>query len=152
MATLEDDWMKGNVTLGAAANWSSDEIRLVTELGYALAQQGRNSEAIAIFEGLAALSPATNYFDTALGALRLRKGDFEDAVRHLDRALKSAPEDIGSRVNRAEALIHLGRNEDARKDLEIVIAGTGEKSEAETSVTRGRALYDTLLETRFLAE
>ena len=48
----EKDWIFGNATLGAAAGWAADEIRLVAELGYALAQNGRNHEAITVFEGL----------------------------------------------------------------------------------------------------
>ena len=69
----EKDWVLGNISLGAAANWAADEIRLVAELGFALAQNGRNHEAITIFEGLNTLAPATPYFEAALGSLWFAK-------------------------------------------------------------------------------
>ena len=122
MKTLESEWIRGNITLGAAAQWSADEIRLVSELGYALAEQGRNAEAIAIFEGLVALAPATAYFESALGALWLREKNYRRAIQYLNKALETDSKNIPSRVNRGEALLQLGEPEKAREDLEFVLA------------------------------
>ncbi len=121
MQSLESEWIQGNITLGAAAQWSADEIRLVSELGYALAEQGRNQEAIAIFEGLVALSPATVYFESALGALWLREKNYKRALKYLDKAVESDSNNIPSRVNRGEAHLQLGNYVEARKDLEFVL-------------------------------
>lgn len=147
MDSLEQEWIKGDITLGTAANWTSDEIRLVSELGYALAQQGRNSEAIVIFEGLSALAPATHYFDSALGALWLREAVFEKAVQHLDSALRSDPDDIPNRVNRAEALIHEQQIEKAIEDLDHVFSSTrdiSKDSSLDNILIRARALRATI--------
>ena len=144
MEALEQEWIKGEITLGAAANWSADEIRLVSELGYALAQQGRNTEAIAVFEGLAALSPATHYFDSALGALWLREAAFERAILHLNSALSSDPDDISNRVNRAEALIHEGQLEQARNDLDFAFDLGSNIKTGSPALTRAKALRDTI--------
>src|SRR5215204_824587 len=84
---LFEDWLEGRASLGAAGGWTAEEMRLVADTGYALAEQGRHDEAVAIFEGLAVLAPATAYFQSALGALWLRKGEPERALEHLEALL-----------------------------------------------------------------
>lgn len=121
MQSLEQEWINGNITLGTAAQWSSEEIRLVSELGYALAEQGRNTEAIAIFEGLVALAPATVYFDATLGALWLREKNYKRAIQYLDKAIESDQNNIPTRVNRGEAYLQTGDMEKARRDLNFVL-------------------------------
>src|ERR1700750_3247447 len=107
MIQFEQEWLNGGVSLGAVAGWTADEIRLVSELGYALAEQGRNQEAITIFEGLIALAPATAYFDSAPGALWLRENDPARALPYLNAAIQSDPKDIPNRVNRGEVFLRL---------------------------------------------
>lgn len=119
----EKDWVFGNISLGAAAGWAADEIRLVAELGFALAQNGRNHEAITIFEGLNTLAPATPYFEAALGSLWLRENHPARALVHINAAISENPDDLISYVNRGEAYLRLGRYEEARHDLELVLAG-----------------------------
>lgn len=139
---LHDDWLHGRASLGAASGWTTEEIRLIADLGHALAEQGREQEAITIFEGLAALAPATGYFQSALGALRLRTGDAERALEHLDAALVFDPQDIAALVNRGEARLHLGERAIALNDLTVAVR-LGETSVAGASalyVARARAL------------
>ncbi|CAN5673280.1 hypothetical protein BH20ACI4_BH20ACI4_21170 [soil metagenome] len=121
MIQFEQEWINGGVSLGAAAGWTADEIRLVSELGYALAEQGRNQEAITIFEGLVALAPATAYFETALGALWLRENEPARALPHLNAALAADANDITARVNRGEVFLLLGNFEGSREDLKFVL-------------------------------
>ena len=121
MTQFEQEWINGGVSLGAAAGWTADEIRLVSELGYALAEQGRNSEAIAIFEGLVALAPATAYFETALGALWLRENEPARALPHLNAAIAADSSDITAHVNRGEVFLLLGNFESSREDLKFVL-------------------------------
>jgi tetratricopeptide (TPR) repeat protein len=110
-------WLDGQITLGAAANWDKDEIRIISEIAYSLAQQGRNREAIVMFEGLIAIAPATAYFQSALGALHLRLKDFPKAIEYLDAALEIEPSDIVSLVNRGEARMRIEQTDDARADF-----------------------------------
>lgn len=117
----EKDWVSGNISLGAAASWAADEIRLVAELGFALAQNGRNHEAITIFEGLNTLAPATPYFEAALGSLWLRENHPARALVHINAAISENPDDLMSHVNRGEAYLRLERYEEARRDLEVVL-------------------------------
>ena len=146
MKGIEQEWIEGEVTLGAAANWPADEIRLVSELGYALAQQGRNAEAIAVFEGLAAVAPATHYFDSALGALWLREANYPKALEHLNAAIESDPNDLPNRVNRAETHIHLGNRDDALTDLDFAVEKTSDDPLFQNCITRATALRATLNE------
>jgi tetratricopeptide (TPR) repeat protein len=117
MVELEQEWLKGRSSLGAAAKWTAEEIRLVSELGYSLAEQGRIEEAIALFEGLSSLAPATAYFQAALGSLYLRDNQPEIALKHLNSALQFDSKDLFSLVNRGEAQLRLGKTEIALRDL-----------------------------------
>ena len=114
---LVEDWLEGRASLGAAGAWTAEEMRLVADIGYALAEQGRHDEAVTIFEGLSALAPATAYFHSALGALWLRKNDPARAVEHLEAALAADPADLTALVNRGEAAMQLGDRDGARKHL-----------------------------------
>jgi Flp pilus assembly protein TadD len=115
--TLDKDWVDGHASLGAAAGWTAEEIRLVADLGYALAEYGRDDEALTIFEGLAALAPATAYFQSALGALLFRLGDLERAEAHLNAALSADPRDVSALLNRGELHMQLDRRDLAVRDL-----------------------------------
>jgi len=139
---LDYDWLQGRVSLGAAAGWTPEEMRLVADLGYALAEQGRNAEALTIFEALAALAPATAYFQSALGALRLRTGEPRRALEHLGAALASDPRDLSALVNRGEALLQLGELAPALKALRaaVELGDAGADSFSAGCVTRARAL------------
>lgn len=146
MMQFEQEWINGTISLGAAAGWTADEIRLVSELGFALAEQGRNHEAITIFEGLIALAPATAYFEAALGALWLRENNPARALPHLNSALAADPNDIPARVNRGEVFIRLENYEGARNDLTYVLNQNTKlenQNIIEKCFTRARALLYT---------
>lgn len=147
MIVFEQEWINGGISLGAAAGWTADEIRLVSELGFALAEQGRNHEAITIFEGLIALAPATVYFETALGALWLRENNPARALPHLNAALISDPFDVPTRVNRGEVFLRLENYESAKADLEFVLKEKVKSGDSEMITqcrTRARALLFTV--------
>lgn len=141
---LDQDWLNGRVSLGAAARWTTDEMRLVADLGYALAEQGRNEEAITVFEGLAALAPATPYFQSALGALRLRTGEPRRAVGHLEAALAADPQDLSALVNCGEACLQLGEMGTAVQYLQAAVRLGESRNDATARqyVTRAGALLD----------
>jgi tetratricopeptide (TPR) repeat protein len=147
---LLNDWLQGRASLAAASEWTTEEMRLVADLGYALAEQGRDHEALTIFEGLTALAPATAYFQAALGALRLRLGEPRLALGHLDAALAADQQNISAFVNRGEAYLQLGEYGAAARDLEAALR-LGETLQAEDEslrLARARAL---LLRLRTLA-
>ncbi|HEX5709173.1 MAG TPA: tetratricopeptide repeat protein [Pyrinomonadaceae bacterium] len=146
MNQVAAEWLQGRASLGAAGGWTAEEMRLVADIGFALAEQGRNDEALTVFEGLAALAPATAYFQSALGALRLRKNEPARAVEHLDAALSADPRDLTALTNRGEARLQLGDAAGGLEDLRAV-AGVGDApdgSQASACVTRARALLRAL--------
>ncbi len=145
---LDQDWLLGRASLGAAAGWTTEEMRIVADLGYALAQQGRDTEAIMIFEGLSALAPATSYFQSALGALRLRAGELSQALKHLDAALGADEREIAALINRGEVYMRLGNQAAAIKDLRAVLNLTNAgpaTSDSSPFVIRARALLARLI-------
>ncbi len=143
---VDDDWLNGRASLGAAASWTAEEIRLIADLGYALADYGRDEEALTIFEGLAALAPATGYFQSALGALLLRVGELERAEQHLSAALAADPNDMATLVNRGELYMRLERRDLAMKDFMTLLELPQVQAESDDSpyVVRTRALLSIL--------
>ncbi|MDQ2747460.1 MAG: tetratricopeptide repeat protein, partial [Acidobacteriota bacterium] len=105
-----------------------------------LAQQGRYGEAIAVFEGLLAIAPATAYFQAALGAIHLRLKNLPKAIEHLNGALKIEETDIISLVNRGEAHLLGGNLEAARKDLERALQLAARTTKNETDVNNETTL------------
>lgn len=141
-------WLDGQISLGMAANWEKDEIRIISEIAYSLAQQGRYAEAIVLFEGLVAVAPATAYFQAALGALFLRINNYQKSIEHLNAALSIEANDFVSLVNRGEAYLR-SRNvaagqQDLKKALQIASATSTKQldinDEKALTVKRARAL------------
>ena len=135
------------MSLGAASGWTPEEMRLVAELGYALAEQGQDELAVEIFSGLSALAPATGYFQAALGALKLRTGAFAEALAHLDAAMRVDPHDAAALANRGEVQLLLGNTEAAVRDLQSVLSVNGIDNQlhpAHASAVRARALLASL--------
>jgi len=126
---LMKEWLDGQVSLGAVASWNKDEIRIISEIAYSLAQQGCYEEAIVLFEGLLAIAPATAYFQAALGALHLRLKNLSKAIDYLDAALEIEENDVISLVNRGEAHLLDGKIAQARQDLEKALQFAARKPE-----------------------
>jgi Flp pilus assembly protein TadD len=145
MAKVDENWKSGRASLGAAANWTPDEMRLIADLGYGLAEQGRNEEAITIFEGLAALAPATAYFQSALGALKLRTGELEEAVLYLTAALATDPNDPSTLTNRGEANLRAGKFQAAVRDLTTALEILAGQEENHPFAIRARALLNRII-------
>jgi Flp pilus assembly protein TadD len=138
--------MNGRAALGAATQWTTEEIVVIAELGYALAQQGRNEEAIAIFGGLAALAPATAYFQSALGALYLRIGDFERAENHLSAAIAGDSRDAAALINLGELLLHSGKRRAALQKLQAALDVTQDDPDPSPMAVRARALLAQIIQ------
>lgn len=140
------EWLLGRKSLAGVGGWREEEVRLIADLGYALAEQGRNHEALAIFEGLAALAPATSYFQSALGALWLRLGEPQLAVEHLDAALSADTKDVNALVNRGEAHLELGNIAAAQLDLRAAVSlgAPSDETAVLACLVRARALLKRL--------
>ena len=134
---VDEDWLRGRASLGAASGWTPEEMRLVADLGFALAEQGRDDEALEIFAGLSALAPATAYF----------QGAYHEALEHLNAALRSDPTDVVALTNRGEVQMILGDQTAAVRDLRAALdmnAASQRDSAADIYVVRARALLDSM--------
>ena len=123
MIELEQEWLKGRSSLGAAAKWTADEIRLVAEIGYALADQGRIEEAISLFEGLTQdynkTAHAQSYFGRATA--KQSKGLIKESLIDFDKALEIYPNSIETLINRGVAKQTLGDSKGAIADYSKAI-------------------------------
>lgn len=100
--------------------WTTEEIELVAERAYQLHLQGKDREALTIFEGLIAINPRNVYCLEALAALHLKIGMPEQAVDYATRALAFSPKAIEALVCRCEANIALNRLALAQQDLDTL--------------------------------
>ena len=100
--------------------WTTEEIYLLEERGYAFYRQGCYQEAGIIFEGLTALDPNNSYCRTALAAICLALGDAQRAVTELSILLNRNPADHEARARRCEAYCEMRSWPEARQDLAIL--------------------------------
>jgi Flp pilus assembly protein TadD len=100
--------------------WTSEDVFLVSDRAYSLFQQGRYREAAVLFEGLVAVDPGNSYCANALAACHYMLGEPQQTVAVLDRFLQVNPNDLEAHSRRCEALLQLGRTNEARQDLEFL--------------------------------
>jgi tetratricopeptide (TPR) repeat protein len=107
----EVDWLE---VLG----WSGDELEDLRFVGYSYLKQGKYDIAITFFEALVVLNPTNAYDLQTLGGLHLQLNNNLMALNFIERALKTAPDHLPTRLNRAKALYALGYKRQAQKEAE----------------------------------
>lgn len=100
------------------------------QIGTFLGRLGRTREAVAIYEGLAALRPGRAFPETCLGEARLEDGDVDGAIEVLQRA--TARPDAEPRALALLGRAHLQRGE-AAAGLELLRRAV-ERAPADASV------------------
>ncbi len=100
--------------------WTDKEIELVAERAYQLHLQGRNQDALIIFEGLHAIDPQNVYCLQALASLNLAFDSPERAAEYASQVLALSPGQIEALACRCEAYLRLGQFEAAQQDLELL--------------------------------
>ena len=83
---------------------------------YALRALGRTDEAIAEYERALALNPRRLDAPNSLAVLAAERGDWEQAVTRYRQALEIDPGFVDLRRSLGEALLALGRREEARRE------------------------------------
>ena len=79
-------------------------------------------KAMDIFQGVAALVPQNEIPLIALGHLAFSQGKFDQALRYNDDALKRNPDSTLAKAHKGEALMFLGKHEEAMGLLTTVLA------------------------------
>jgi predicted Zn-dependent protease len=104
----------------AGSGWTTHEVELVAQRGYDLHLQGKNIEALTIFEGLIEVQPRNVYCLDALAALTLAMGQPEKAAEYATLALALEPQRPEILARRCEAFLRLGMVDPATRDLALL--------------------------------
>jgi Flp pilus assembly protein TadD len=100
--------------------WTTDEIYLLADRGYAFYRQGCYQEAGIIFTALVALDPTNAYCRTALAVLCMATGNATRAVEELTFVLHNNPANHAARARRCEAYCEMRSWDRAGEDHEIL--------------------------------
>ncbi|MEE2961350.1 MAG: tetratricopeptide repeat protein [Myxococcota bacterium] len=119
---LAEEWGLGKVKLKDIVGLSPDELYAISAQGYHFFLQGKSERAQVIFEGLAALDPTNAYYHRALGAVYWKQKDPTKALKQFGYAIRIAPKDASSYVNRAEVFVATKQFAEAKADLTKVLA------------------------------
>lgn len=114
---LVTQWSQGKVTLKQIVGLNDEELFSVANQGYLLFLQGKTESARVIFEGLVAIDPKNAYYYRALGAIYWRLKEAQKAVKQFTYAIRVAPREVSSYVNRAEVYVSQREFKLAREDL-----------------------------------
>jgi predicted Zn-dependent protease len=122
---LVDQWSKGRASLKQIVGLSEEELYAIASQGYFLFLQGKTEPARVIFEGLVAIEPRNPYYYRALGAIYWRLKEGQKAIKQFTYALRVAPRDVASFVNRAEIYVAQRAFKNARADLNQALRQAG---------------------------
>ncbi len=105
----------------AAKNLDAKDAEIRVSLGQALLRVGRDKEALAAFQDALALQPKGRVLAAAhlgLGRAAITQKQLEEGVSELAAYLQMEPSDAGARIDRASALVDLGREDEALAELD----------------------------------
>jgi tetratricopeptide (TPR) repeat protein len=122
---LVDQWSQGRVSLKQIVGLSEEELFAFASQGYFMFLQGKTEPARVIFEGLVAIDPRNAYYYRALGAIYWRLKEGQKALKQFTYAIRVAPREISSYVNRAEIYVAQKQFQAARADLSQAIRMSG---------------------------
>lgn len=108
---------KGELNLRDYHAISGPEMLHMAVMGFRMYENGKYTEAKAIFGGLVALEPTEPYYHTALGAVYLAEEDLEMARFHFSQAIVLNPKEIAPYVNRGEVNLREGKVMEAAEDF-----------------------------------
>jgi len=94
-------------------DWGSEQQSDLRALGFDFIRQGHYERATIYYEALVALDPHSLYDLHTLGGLYVQLGDGERAMRYLERALELDPNCVPALINKANALVVAGAQQDA---------------------------------------
>src|SRR5512136_1725083 len=114
---LVAQWSQGRVSLKQIVGLSEEELFAISSQGYFMFLQGKTEPARVIFEGLVAIDPRNAYYYRALGAIYWRLKEAQKALKQFTYAIRVAPREVSSYVNRAEVYVAQKLYQPARADL-----------------------------------
>ena len=130
LAKLAQQWSEGQVSLQEIMGLNYAELYAISSQGYTFFLQGKVQPARIIFEGLVAIDPRNSYYYRALGVIYWREQEPQKALKQFTYAIRVAPDEIASYINRAEVFVSNKQFDDARTDLEYAIKHAGPQDAA----------------------
>ena len=122
---LLQQWSQGQVSLKQIVGLSDEELYAIASQGYYLFLQGKTEPARVLFEGLVAIDPRNAYYYRALGAIYWRLKEAQKALKQFTYAIRVAPAEISSYVNRAEVYVATQQFGMAHTDLNHAVSHAG---------------------------
>jgi tetratricopeptide (TPR) repeat protein len=95
----------------------TDEVRLLLETGYLLAERREYVKAKEVFEGVEALGQGADVAQMGLATLHTIQGNPKEAEKFLRAATKSNPKNAFARAQLGELLHTLGKKDEALAEL-----------------------------------
>lgn len=92
--------------------WGPDQLHNLRMVGFSLLEQGHYEKARIYFESLIVLDPSNAYHHQTLAAIYLQLDANDLALQSCDEALKIAPLHAPTQLNRAKALLMLGKRQE----------------------------------------
>lgn len=129
-------WSAGKVTLKEILGLSEEELFSIASQGYLLFLQGKNQSARVIFEGCVACDPKNAYYYRALGCIYWRDGEPQKAIKQFNNAIRVAPREVSTYINRAEVFVASSEFDKARADLNFALKHAGPQQSALVSKAR----------------
>jgi predicted Zn-dependent protease len=114
---LAHQWSQGKATLKQIVGLTQEELFSVASQGYLMFLQGKTQQAQVVFEGLVAVDPKNAYYYRALGAIYWRINKPQRALKQFTYAIRVAPHEISSYINRAEVYVAAQLFSEAKQDL-----------------------------------
>lgn len=94
-----------------------EDLVLMMESGFIYLRLGKFAEALAIFEGVLALSPESEVPIVAMGSVYFGQFKYEQAVAYYRKALKKKPDSAFARAYLGESLFFQGKKDEALDEL-----------------------------------
>lgn len=101
--------------------WTEEHVEDLRYTGYSYVRQGKYDIALAFFEALEILDPQSAYDAETLGAIYLQINDFQNALKHFNRALKLESANKPSiMLNLAKTFFAMGKKEEGLKIVKVL--------------------------------
>jgi predicted Zn-dependent protease len=121
LLALAEQWAQGRTSLKQIVGLQDAELYAIASQGYYLFLQGKSEPARVLFEGLVAIDPRNAYYYRALGAIYWRLKEPHKAVRQFTYAIRVAPREISSYINRAEVYVAQQQFKLAQADIRFAL-------------------------------
>jgi tetratricopeptide (TPR) repeat protein len=124
-------WSEAEKDLQAALKLAPDQPIILNHLGYSWVDRGLHlKEGLDLVRKAVDLSPGNGYIVDSLGWAHFRLGDYETAIRYLERALELEPEDPTLQDHLGDAYWMTGRKREARFQWQHALDRNPSESEA----------------------